>query len=65
MSDDQDRLINREQLRELVPVADFTITRWIAAGKFPPPIKFGSRNFWRMAEVEAAIERHRTGQRAS
>lgn len=33
------RLINRRQLRELVPASDMTVWRWIRSGIFPAPHK--------------------------
>ncbi len=40
------RLINRRQLRELIPVSDMSIWRWTKAGIFPEPIKILGRNYW-------------------
>jgi len=49
------RLINRRQLRQLVPVSDMTIWRWIKAGIFPEPIKINGRNYWREDSVYEAL----------
>lgn len=53
-----DRLLTRAMLRELVPVSDMAIWRWLRAGKFPQPIKFNGRCYWRAGEIQAWIENH-------
>lgn len=51
------RLLNRKQLRELVPVADSTIWRWENAGLFPPGmIVGGGRRFWSEDQVRTWLE---------
>lgn len=50
-----DRLINRRELRELIPVSDMTVWRWTNAGIFPPAIKINNRNYWRLSEVRAVM----------
>lgn len=32
-----------------------TVMRWVAAGKFPAPFRFGRRLFWRAADIEAIL----------
>jgi predicted DNA-binding transcriptional regulator AlpA len=51
-----DRLINRRQLRKLVPVSDMTIWRWEKAGRFPRHVSINGRNYWRLAEILAWLE---------
>nr|WP_291337053.1 hypothetical protein [Defluviimonas sp.] len=34
-------------------------------GRLPVPVKIGSRLYWSEAEVEVAVEAHRTRNRAS
>jgi predicted DNA-binding transcriptional regulator AlpA len=46
----EERYINREQLRELIPASDMTLWRWQKDPEiaFPAPVKLGAngRNFW-------------------
>jgi prophage regulatory protein len=51
-----DRLLNRRQLRELIPVSDMTIWRWEQAGRFPRHLSINGRNYWRLSEVVAWLE---------
>jgi prophage regulatory protein len=51
-----DRLINRRQLRELIPVTDMTIWRWEKAGLFPRHLSINGRNYWRLSEIVAWLE---------
>jgi predicted DNA-binding transcriptional regulator AlpA len=52
---DPDALLSSKQLKQLVPVTDMTIWRWIQDRGFPAPIKLteGGRNFWRAGPVRA------------
>jgi predicted DNA-binding transcriptional regulator AlpA len=50
-----DRLINRRELRQRIPVSDMSVWRWIRAGIFPAPLKINNRNYWRLNEVLAFI----------
>jgi predicted DNA-binding transcriptional regulator AlpA len=52
---ERSRLINRQQLREIIPASDMSVWRWIKAGVFPEPIKIGGRNYWRLADVLAVV----------
>ena len=56
-----ERYINREQLRVLVPVSDMTIWRWTANPGigFPKPVKLvaGGRNFWWLPAVREFLRR--------
>jgi len=47
-----DRHITKNQLRELVPVVDMTLWRWVRAGQFPAPVQIGGKNFWKLREVQ-------------
>ena len=47
------RLLNRRQLRALIPASDMTIWRWQRANLFPVPISINGRNYWRLDEIEA------------
>lgn len=45
-------LVRRAQFRALVPVADTTLFRWIAAGTFPQPLHNAGRlRFWRVEDI--------------
>lgn len=54
--EESERLLTREMLREIVPISDMGLWRWLRAGKFPAPIKFNGRNYWRASEVQSWIE---------
>jgi predicted DNA-binding transcriptional regulator AlpA len=54
---ERNRLINRRQLRKLVPASDMSIWRWTRAGIFPQPIKINGRNYWRLQAVIAVAQR--------
>jgi predicted DNA-binding transcriptional regulator AlpA len=53
----EDRYINREQLRALIPASDMTLWRWQRNPKvaFPSPVKLGDdgRNYWWLPTVRA------------
>jgi len=51
----ENRYINREQLRELIPTSDMTIARWQRDIGFPAPVKLGNdgRNYWWLPAVHA------------
>ena len=55
----EDRYINREQLRELIPASDMTLWRWQRDPKiaFPIPVKLGAdgRNYWWLPKVRACM----------
>jgi predicted DNA-binding transcriptional regulator AlpA len=51
-----DRLVNRGQLRKLVPVSDMTIWRWERAELFPHHVSINVRNYWRLGEILAWLE---------
>lgn len=39
-----------------------TIYRDIEAGRLPPPIRLGGRNYWPEAEIDAALEEQRAAR---
>jgi predicted DNA-binding transcriptional regulator AlpA len=51
----EERYINREQLRALIPASDMTLWRWQRNPKvaFPSPVKLGAdgRNYWWLPTV--------------
>jgi predicted DNA-binding transcriptional regulator AlpA len=53
----EERYINREQLREIIPACDMTLWRWERnpAVAFPPPVKLGDdwRNYWWLPSILA------------
>lgn len=52
----QDRMLTFKQVQEIVPAKSrTTIYSWVAAGKFPKPLKIGAFNFWRLKEIEAVM----------
>jgi predicted DNA-binding transcriptional regulator AlpA len=53
----EDRYINREQLRALIPASDMTLWRWQRdpSVAFPAPVKLGAdgRNYWWLPKIRA------------
>lgn len=59
------RTIRRQQLREIVPLADSTIYEMEQRGEFPQRFYLTSRSVvWDLAEVEAWLEARRAASRA-
>ena len=52
----RERLLNRRQMRQRVPVSDMTIWRWEAADLFPRHLTINGRNYWRESELNAWLE---------
>jgi predicted DNA-binding transcriptional regulator AlpA len=52
-----DRYINREQLRALIPASDMSLWRWERDPRvaFPAPVKLGAsgRNYWWLPNIRA------------
>jgi predicted DNA-binding transcriptional regulator AlpA len=65
----EERYINREQLRELIPASDMTVWRWQHDPKiaFPLPLKLGAggRNFWWLPAIRAWLRRREAGMSIS
>jgi predicted DNA-binding transcriptional regulator AlpA len=65
----EERYINREQLRELIPASDMTLWRWQRDPEiaFPLPSKLGAggRNFWWLPAVRAWLRKRETGTSTS
>lgn len=62
----EDRYINREQLRALIPASDMTVWRWQRNSEiaFPVPVKLGGdgRNYWWLPDVRAWMRRREERQ---
>jgi predicted DNA-binding transcriptional regulator AlpA len=50
------RLINRRELEQLASISRPTITRWVASGILPKPRKINSVNYWRLDQVQEALD---------
>jgi prophage regulatory protein len=51
------RLLDRQGLKEKgIDYCSTQIWRLIGAGKFPKPVKIGSKNVWVEAEIDALIK---------
>ncbi|MBI4861929.1 MAG: helix-turn-helix domain-containing protein [Candidatus Riflebacteria bacterium] len=48
---DDDTLLTRAQLRELVGISDMALWRWLKKGVFPAPIRLERRRYWRAADL--------------
>jgi predicted DNA-binding transcriptional regulator AlpA len=57
----EDRYVNRQQLRVLVPASDMTVWRWVRDPEvaFPAPVKLGAdgRNYWWLPKVREWMRR--------
>jgi predicted DNA-binding transcriptional regulator AlpA len=51
----RDHLINRKQLRRIIPVSAMTIWRWERDGKLPRHLTIGRTSFWRAIEVRECL----------
>ncbi|HKR39818.1 MAG TPA: AlpA family phage regulatory protein [Paraburkholderia sp.] len=50
-------LVRRSQFRALVPVADTTLYRWVAAGEFPQPVHNSGRlRLWNAEDIRRWFE---------
>lgn len=47
-----ERYLTHRQLQAIVPGTKMTHFRWVRAGQFPPPVRIGGQNFWRLSEVQ-------------
>jgi prophage regulatory protein len=46
--------LTRKQVAQLYGVSEDTITEWVKAGKFPPPLRLSARTHrWRWADLPA------------
>ena len=54
-----DRLMNRRELRGIVPGADMTIWRWVRQGLFPKPLIINRRRYWRASDIERWLAERR------
>ncbi|NHN38630.1 AlpA family phage regulatory protein [Pseudomaricurvus alcaniphilus] len=50
-SNSTDGLIDRPQLRKILPVSDPTLWRLTQTGEFPPRAKLGRKCAWRLSSV--------------
>lgn len=48
-------LLDANAIKQVAPVSDVSIWRWVKEGKFPAPVKVGRRSFWRASEIEAWV----------
>jgi predicted DNA-binding transcriptional regulator AlpA len=51
------RLLDIDQLSNIIGTAPSVIYDWIKAGKFPKPIKIGRRNLWRESTLIRYLDR--------
>jgi predicted DNA-binding transcriptional regulator AlpA len=50
-------LLETADLKSLLRIGTRTLTRFIATGHIPPPMKVGSCNRWRLRDIQAYLER--------
>lgn len=58
-SNTEDRLIEIDEVLQLVPASRYTIYRWRRAGIFPHPIVVGVRRYWSTRDIADWIEQQR------
>ena len=51
------KLINAEELAKLMQISERTLWRLLSGRKLPQPVRIGRNTRWRLAEVEAWIEK--------
>lgn len=62
LSAPDESLINRIQLRILIPASDMSVWRWTRDLGFPAAVKIQNRNYWRLGEVRRWLaEREQAG----
>ncbi|HEY9825082.1 MAG TPA: hypothetical protein V6D19_06520 [Stenomitos sp.] len=47
----------RRGIPRMVPIDRETWRRGVKSGKYPQPIKFGSKNLWRLSDVKKLLEK--------
>lgn len=52
---EDDVLLNKKQLRKIIPYSSVHIDRLVRAGKFPAPIVIGHQHFWRTGTIRALV----------
>ena len=57
MSIGEDKLLTRPQAAEILGLRVQTLAKWAMTGKYLPVVKLGSAARYRMADVQAYIER--------
>lgn len=50
------QLINRKQLKQIIPISTMTIWRWERDGRLPQHLTIGHTSFWKLTDVLEAIE---------
>jgi predicted DNA-binding transcriptional regulator AlpA len=45
------QLIERRQLREIIPASNMTYWRWMKRGLLPKPICIGGKQYWRRDKI--------------
>jgi len=51
-----DKLLTEKQVLAIIPVSRVTWLNGVTDGKFPSPIFFGRRRFWRKEEIDKLFE---------
>ncbi len=52
----QIRYSTAKEILAKYPISRTTLYRLIEKGEFPPPVKFGSRSYWKSDEIEEAVK---------
>lgn len=49
-------LVDNKEVAADFEICTTTLDRWIAAGKFPAPLRFGRRKVWLRTSIETFVE---------
>jgi predicted DNA-binding transcriptional regulator AlpA len=52
---EDDVLLSKKQVRQVIPYSGVHIDRLVKSGKFPPPIIIGHQHFWRTGTIRALV----------
>lgn len=47
-----------KQVKEIVPMSDSGLWKWVKEGKFPAPVKVGKVTFWRNSDILCWLEQN-------
>jgi predicted DNA-binding transcriptional regulator AlpA len=56
------RLIDREQLKQLLPVSSMTLWRWERDGRIAKHVLIGRKAFWRLTDILKFLQQATKGE---
>jgi len=60
---EHERFLPIAEMLKRYGVSRLTISRWVAAGELPEPVRLNNLRYWRLSDLEE-FERNRIGKRA-